>query len=408
MSKIPFNYKASMPDGRYIEGTIKAVSKDAVFDDFSKRGVMLLEITEQSFLTRDIDFKKKVKQSDVSQFMRQLATMTDAGIPITRSLDVLKDQSANPTMGAAIGKIRTDVDGGMTLGDALEGHPTIFKPVSIAMVKAGEAGGFLTPDVLISIADNLEGEIRLKTQIKSAMTYPVIVMSLIMAIVIGLIIFVVPRFATTFEELGSELPAPTQALLAISDIMTGWGAIVVAILVGGLVFAFKKYQWNPKFRQYYEPIKYKFPVFGKLSQKIIISRFSRNFAALLEAGLPIMQILDVVGATSGSYQIELAMQEVKKRVATGEYMSPQLRNHKIFPALLVEMLAVGEESGEMPSMLKKIADSYDYEAEAMTKALSSLIEPLMIAAMGVIVGGILIALYLPMFSVYGVISEGGL
>jgi type IV pilus assembly protein PilC len=408
MAKIPFNYKASLPDGRYIEGVIKAVSKDAVFDDFNKRGVMILEISEQSFLTRDIDFQRRVKQLEVAQFMRQLATMTDAGIPITRSLDVLKDQAANPTMGAAIGKIRNDVDGGMTLGDALEGHPKIFKPVSIAMVKAGEVGGFLTPDVLISIADNLEGEIRLKTQIKSAMTYPTIVMGLILAIVLGLIIFVVPRFATTFEELGSELPAPTLALLSISDAVTGWGVIPIVGLIAGIIFTIKKYQWHPTYRKYYEPIKYKFPVFGKLSQKIIISRFARNFAALLEAGLPIMQILDVVGATSGAHQIENAMQEVKKKVVTGEYMSPQLRNHPIFPPLLVEMLAVGEESGEMPSMLKKIADSYDYEAEAMTKALSSLIEPLMIAAMGVIVGGILVALYLPMFSVYGVISEGGM
>ena len=405
--KLSFNYKASLPDGRYIEGTIKAASKEAVSEDFARRGVMLLEISEQSFLTRDIDFKKKVKQKDVAQFMRQLATMTDAGIPITRCLDVLRDQAANPTLQQAIGKIRADVDGGMNLGDALEVHPTIFKPVSIAMVKAGEAGGFLTPDVLVSIADNLEGEIKLRTEIKSAMTYPVIVMSLILAIVTGLVIFVVPRFALTFEELGSELPAPTVALLALSDALTGWGAIPIVASIFGAIFAFKKYQWNPTFRKYFEPIKYKFPVFGKLSQKIIISRFARNFAALLEAGLPIMQILDVVGSTAGSEQINTALKEVKGRVATGEYMAPQLRNHKIFPTLLVEMLAVGEESGEMPSMLEKIAEAYEYEAEAMTKALSSLIEPLLLAAMGIIVGGILVALYLPMFSVYGVIAEGG-
>ena len=406
-SKIPFNYKAAMPDGRYIEGTIKAASKEAVSEEFAKRGVMLFEINEQSFLTRDIDIKRKVKQKEVAQFMRQLATMTDAGIPITRCLDVLKDQAVNPTLQQTIGKIRTDVDGGMTLGDALEDHPKVFKPVSIAMVKAGEAGGFLTPDVLVSIADNLEAEIKLRAEIKSAMTYPIIVMSLILAIVTALIIFVVPRFAETFGELGSELPAPTLALLAISDALTGWGVIPILATIGAIIYGFKKYQWHPTFRKYFEPVKYKFPVFGKLSQKIIIARFARNFASLLEAGLPIMQILDIVGSTAGSEQINKGLKEVKGRVATGEYMSPQLRNHKIFPALLVEMLAVGEEAGEMPSMLEKIAESYEYEAEAMTKALSSLIEPLLIAAMGIVVGGILIALYLPMFSVYGLIAEGG-
>lgn len=405
--KVPYIYKASLPDGKYIEGTIKAASKEAVADEFSKRGVILLEINEQSILTRDIDFKRKAKQKEVSQFMRQLATMTDAGIAITRCLDVLKDQSASPAMKETISQIRADVDAGSTLGNALEKHPTVFKPVTVAMVRAGEAGGFLTPDVLVSISDNLEAEIKLKAKIKSAMTYPAIVMSLIMIIVTGLILFVVPQFANTFAELNAELPAATRTLMAISEYLRSWWAITFVIFIAVIVFLIKKYSQHPTYRKYYEPIKYKFPVFGKLSQKIIIARFSRNFAALLEAGLPILQILDIVGSTAGSYQIAEALKEVRKRVAIGEYMSPQLRDFKIFPALLVEMLSVGEEAGEMPAMLEKIAEAYEYEAEAMTEALSSLIEPLLLAAMGVIVGGILVALYLPMFSVYGAIADGG-
>lgn len=405
--KTPYIYKASMPDGKYVEGTIKAVSKEAVAQEFSKRGVFLLEISEQSILTRDIDFQKKVKQKEVAQFMRQLATMTDAGIPITRCLDVLKDQAASPGMKDALGKIRADIDSGSTLGNALEKHPDVFKPVPIAMVRAGEAGGFLTPDVLVSISNNLESEIKLKAKIKSAMTYPGIVMTLIMLIVTGLVLFVVPQFAQTFTELGSELPQATKILLAVSEYFRSFWAVTFIGFVGLIVFLLRKYNQTPEFRKIYEPIKFKFPVFGKLSQKIIIARFARNFAALLTAGLPILQILDVVGNTSGSYQISEALKEVRRRVSVGEYMSPQLREFKIFPALLVEMLAVGEEAGEMPSMLIKIAEAYEYEAEAMTDALSSLIEPLLIAVMGVIVGGILIALYLPMFSVYGAIADAG-
>lgn len=405
--KVPYIYKASLPDGKYVEGTIKAISKEAVANEFSKRGVILLEINEQSILTRDIDFKRKVKQKEVAQFMRQLATMTDAGIAITRCLDVLKDQAASPGMKDTISKIRVDVDAGSTLGNALEKHPDVFKPVSIAMVRAGEAGGFLTPDVLVSIANNLEAEIKLRTKIKSAMTYPGIVMTIIGIIVTGLILFVVPQFAKTFTELNSELPLATSILLRISEYFRSWWALTFVIFVVALVLVIRKYRTHPKFRKYFEPVKYRIPVFGKLSQKIIIARFSRNFAALLQAGLPILQILDVVSNTAGSYQISEALKEVRRRVSIGEYMSPQLRDFRIFPALLVEMLAVGEEAGEMPAMLEKIAEAYEYEAEAMTEALSSLIEPLLLAVMGVIVGGILVALYLPMFSVYGAIADAG-
>lgn len=401
-----FVYKARMANGTFVEGTIKADNQQIVIDDFTKRNIVILEIQEQSALNRDIQiFPKRVKQKEVAQFMRQLATLTDAAIPLTRALDVLKEQATNPTFKEVLSKIRADIDVGLTLATALAKHPKVFTPITISMVRAGEAGGFLTPDVMLSIANNLESDIQLKQGIRSAMTYPVLVAGMVVLIVIGLILFVVPQFAKTFNDLGAPLPVPTKILIGISDALTkGPGLIIFAAMVALIIYLWKRYQFNPKFRRVFEPIKFKMPVFGKLSKKVIMGRFARNFGALIDAGLPIMQIMDVVGETSGSIMVEDAMKDARKYVSVGELISPQLRRHPIFPDLLVEMLSVGEEAGEMPIMLSKIADSYDYEVKTTTDALTSLLEPLLIAFLGVMVGGILIALYLPMFSVYTAIG----
>jgi type IV pilus assembly protein PilC len=400
-----FNYKARMSDGRFVEGSIKADSEESVINDFIRRNIVLLEIKEESLLNKDIQlFKKGVSQKEIAQLMRQLATMTDAAIPLTRCLDVLKDQASNPTLKEVLGKVRADIEVGSTLANALAKHEKVFKPITVAMVKAGEAGGFLTPDVLLAIATNLEKEIHLRNKIKSALTYPGIVVILILLIVTALLIFVVPQFTANFANAGQALPLPTQILVAVSGILQGPSIVFpIALVVAGIYF-FKKYQWKPEFRRVWEPIKFRIPVFGKLQKKTIIARFSRNFSSLLDAGLPIMQILEVVGATSASILIEDALKDVRKYVSVGELISPQLKKHTIFPQLLVEMLSVGEESGEMPAILLKIAESYDYEVEAMSDALSSLLEPLLVAFMGVVVGGILIALYLPMFEQYNFVG----
>lgn len=400
-----FNYKARMPDGRFVEGSIKAETEESVVNDFIRRNIVLLEIQEESLLTRDIQiFKKRVKQKEVAQLMRQLATMTDAAIPLTRCLDVLRDQATNPSMKEVLGKLRADIEVGSTLANAMAKHPEVFKPISIAMVRAGEAGGFLTPDVLLGIADNLESEIKIRDKIKSAMTYPLVVLTMISVIVTALLVFVVPQFVEIFKNQGVEVPAITQLLITASTILTGPGIVLPIATLIGTVLLIRRYSGEPAFRLRWEPIKFRLPVFGKLFKKITIARFARNFASLLEAGLPIMQVLDVVGKTSGSLLVENALQDVKRYVGVGEFISPQLRKHDIFPSLLVEMLAVGEESGEMPTMLAKISESYQYEVEAMSDALTSLLEPLLIVVMGLIVGGILIGIYLPMFSSYGVIS----
>lgn len=401
-----FVYKARLPDGKFVEGQIKAESQQIIIDDFIKRNIALLEIQEQSLLSRDVEiFKKKVKTKEVAQFMRQLATMTDAAIPLTRCLDVLRDQATNPAMKDVLQQIRADIDVGSTLANAINKHPKIFSPITVSMVRAGEAGGFLTPEVLVSIAENLEAEVYLKNKIRSALAYPIMVMVLILLIVVALIVFVVPQFAATFAESGVPLPLPTQVLIGVSSVFQGPGLLLVIAAIVGIVYAWRKNSKTPAFRRKWEPIKFKIPVFGKLNKKVIIARFARNFGSLLDAGIPIIQNLDVVGSTSGSVQIEDSLKEVSKAVAVGELISPQLRKYPIFPTLLVEMLAVGEEAGEMPVMLEKIAEAYDYEVEATTDALTSLLEPLLVVTMGVIVGGILVALYMPMFTMYSFIGQ---
>lgn len=401
-----FVYKARLPDGRFVEGQIKAESQQIVVEDFNKRNISLLEIQEQSLLSRDIKiFKPRVKPREVSQLMRQLATMTDAAIPLTRCVDVLREQATNPAMREVLSAIRADIEVGATLANAVAKHPKVFSPITVSMIRAGEAGGFLTPDVLVSIAENLEAETKLKNKIRSALAYPIMVMVLIFIIVAALVVFIVPQFAKTFADAGVPLPLPTQILVDVSNLVQGPGVLVVLAIIAGIVYMWRKNSGKPEFKRKWEPIKYRMPVFGKLNKKIIVARFARNFGSLLDAGLPIMQNLEVVGSTSGSIQIEDSLKEVAKSVSVGELISPQLRKFPIYPNLLVEMLSVGEEAGEMPVMLEKIAEAYDYEVESTTDALTSLLEPLLVVVMGVVVGGILISLYLPMFTMYSFVGN---
>lgn len=403
--KKTFTYKARLPNGKFVEGSIKAENKELVAQNFVEKNIILLEIQEQSLLSKDVQIiPPKVKSKEVASMMRQLATMTDAGIPLVRCLDVIRDQNKNPTFKEVISAIKSDIGAGLSLANAMAKHPKAFSPLIVAMIRAGEAGGFLTPDVLIRIAKNLEADIKIKSKIKSALIYPGVVLSMILLIVTFLLIFVVPGFVENFERSGTELPIPTQILIGVSSIVRGPGLILLAGMVFGITYFIRKNQWNQAYRRAWEPIKYKLPVFGKLFKKVVIARFARNFGSLIDAGLPIIQVIDVVGSTSGSIIIEDALQEAKKYVGVGELISPQLRKHDIFPEILVEMLSVGEEAGEISNMLERIAETYDYEVESMADALTSLLEPLLVVILGVVVGGMLLALYLPMFMVYTMIE----
>lgn len=398
-----FFYEARDPQGRFVEGKTKAENAKVVSAYLVERGYIPLEVKPKSALQKDIKIGSgRVKPKQVAAFVRQFATLNEAGIPISRALDVLRDQQEHPTFKTTIASVRKDIDTGLTLGAAVAKHPTVFSPLTAAMIKAGEAGGFLT-ETLKSIAETLEADVKLRGKIKSAMTYPVAVLGLAALLVTAMLLFIVPIFDDMFTSLGGDLPVATQILVNASEFIKV-GGIPLVIVIVVFVMWWNKNKHRESIRRTIDPIKMKAPIFGKLVQKITIARFSQNFGALLAAGLPLMQVLDIVGSTSGSTILEDALIEVKKGVSQGELIAPQLSKHPIFPKMLVEMLAIGEDAGEIPNMMERIAISYNEEVDTMTDSLSALMEPLMLMVLGGVVGGMVIAMYMPIFSIYDLVG----
>lgn len=397
-----FEYSVRNQDGKIVRNKIEASSEAAVANRLKSMGLAPLSITEVSTtgLQKEINipgFGPKVKLKDLAVMTRQLATMVSAGLTLLRSLSILAEQTENEALRKILGTVRGDVENGQALSVALSKHPNDFPPLMVNMIRAGETGGFLEKS-LISIAENYETEVALRQKVKSAMTYPVMVFIMAILAVIGMLLFIVPVFENMFAEVGSELPAPTQMLVNLSAIMR-WLAPV--LLVGLIVFVvwWGKNKNSERVRRLVDPWKLKLPVFGGLNQKIAVSRFSRNFGTMLGAGVPLLQALDIVGSTSGNIVVEDAIGDVKTAVQHGEALSTPLKRHPVFPPMVVQMMAVGEDSGALEEMLSKVSDFYDQEVESTTEQLTSLIEPLMIAILGTLIGGMIIALYMPIFSI---------
>lgn len=399
-----FNYKAKDPNGNYIENKIKAFRIEDVENELLSRGFTPLDIEETNVFSRDLSFGKKgIKLKEVAQFARQFATMTQAAVPIVRTLEILHDQSSNPTMKDIIRQLITDISNGSSLGDALAKHPDTFSQIMVSMVRAGESGGFLDK-TLLSVAESLEAEVKLKAKIKSAMTYPVVIFILAIVMCIAMLLFIVPVFDDLFKSLGGDLPVPTQILVNLSEFLKV-GAIPIAIAIGIFIFWWRKNKNNQKIREFIDPIKLKIPVFGKLHNLIIMSRFARNFGSLLDAAVPIVPVIDIVGTTTGSTVVEKALQNVRDSVLSGGTVAKPMADNELFPKMLVEMTAIGEDAGDMPNMLNKVADAYDDDVEAMTDSLTSLLEPIMLVFLGGVVGSMIVALYLPIFSVYDLVNK---
>lgn len=405
MAQQSFKYEArSTVTSKFVEGSIKAENKQAVAEHLIRLNYIPLNISPQSALSKDLKIGGgRVKLKDVAQFIRQLSTLIKAGIPLIKSIDVLRDQVTNPTFKNAISDVRKSLDTGATLASALAKHPTIFPPLVTSMIKAGETGGMLV-DALDGVAKTLESDVRLKSKIKSAMTYPVAILGLAGLLITAMLLFIIPVFQNMFESMGGELPLPTQMLVMLSQAMP---VLLPTLLVSVIAFNvwWKKNKHKESIRKVVDPLKLKLPIFGKLNQKVAVARFTHNFGNLMAAGLPVMQVMDIVGSTSGNYVLEDAMKESRKGVAQGELIAPNLAKHKIFPKMLTEMLSVGEDAGEIPSMMKKIAETYDEEVNTMTESLAALMEPLMLMLLGGVVGGMVIALYLPIFNMAEVVGK---
>lgn len=407
MAAKTYEYAVRDKGGKLVKGRVEASNQAAVANRLREMGLAAVSISEVSNggLQKEIKvpgMSDRIKLKDVAIMSRQLATMIGAGLSLIRALAILAEQTESKALAKVVAQVRSDVEVGTAFSTALAKHAEVFPPLMINMVKAGEVGGFLD-QVLVSVASNFESELKLRGKIKSAMTYPVVVFVIAILAVVGMLLFIVPVFAGMFASLGGALPAPTQFLVVLSGIMK-WaiGPLVLATAI--FAFWWSKHKNDRGVRERVDPLKLKLPVFGKLFQKIAISRFTRNFGTMLHAGVPLLQALDIVGETSGNLVIERATRAVKESVRTGQSLSAPLASHAIFPPMVVQMMAVGEDTGALDTMLEKVSDFYDQEVEATTEALTSLIEPLMIVVIGGIVGGMIIALYMPIFSVFNLIQ----
>ncbi len=398
-----FEYKIIDVNGKQQKGRLDAASETAAVATLRQQGSVPLSIEEAGVgLKKEIKIPGiggGVKLKDLAIFARQFATMTNSGLALLRSLAILEDQITSVPLAKAVREVRNDIEGGLSLSGSLAKHPKVFPTLMIAMVRAGETGGFLD-DALERIAVNFEKDAALRGKVKSALTYPVLVLGFSVIMIAGVLIFIVPVFEKMFKSLGGQLPLPTQIIVNVSHSLVWLAPLLIAAGFVGTGLLKATLRSNPAFRLAFDKFKLRIPVFGNLFTKIAISRFARNLGTLLSVGVPVMQALDVVGATTGNSVISAAMVDVQAAVRQGEPMSGPLANHPVFPQMVTQMVEVGEESGQISQMLNKIADFYDREVDQAAEQLTAAIEPIMVVLMGGLVGGMVVCLYLPMFSIY--------
>jgi type IV pilus assembly protein PilC len=404
---LTYEYSVRDKSGKIVTGKLQAESQATVVQKLKSMGYAPLQVTEQKSagMKKDIQipgFKTKVKLKDLAIMSRQFAVMINSSLSLLRSLTILSEQTENKELARVLTLVRNDVETGQSLSASLALHPDAFPPLMINMIRAGEIGGFLDA-VLLQLAENYEAEVKLRGKVKSAMTYPVVVFVIAIIAVVGMLLFIVPVFAHMFDDLGGTLPAPTRVLVFLSKWMKIFAPIGAVSLVVFLAI-WPKFKHKPAVRNFLDPLKLKAPVFGLLAQKIALSRFSRNLGTMMRSGVPILQALDIVSSTTGNVVLERAIQDVQESVRSGESLTRPLAQHSVFPPMVVQMMAVGEDTGALDDMLDKIADFYDQEVEATTEALTALIEPLMIAVLGGIIGSMIIALYMPIFGVFKLIQ----
>jgi len=401
-----FAYQARDSSGKMTSGVQEAVTEDNAVDTLMTRGLMVLSIQEQAGgkVTRRIG---RVSETDLVLVTRQLATMIDAGLPLMTGLTALYEQ-ADPKKQAGLqrvlGELIARVQEGDSFNEAISKHPKVFNRLYISMVKAGESGGLLA-EVLDRLASFLEENARLHKKVKSALTYPIVVVSIAFCITTFLIVKVVPVFGSIFADFGAKLPAPTQFLMDVSDfVRSEWWMLIM--IMGGIYFGIRTFVQSDSGSKLWDRWKLKLPVFGELIRKICMTRFARTFAQLIRSGVPILEVMDIVGETSGNHVIFVAIKSVRDSVEKGDHLTNAMSRQTVFPPMMLRMVAAGESTGKIDTMLEKMADFWDEEIEATLDALTSLIEPIMIVVLGTIVGGIVIAMFLPIFKLNEIVNNG--
>ncbi len=400
-----FTYKARDRSGEILQDQIEGNDVVSVATTLRQQGLLVIDVKERSVGRKDIlEPFKKVKLADLVVFTRQFATMINAGLPIIRALYVLSEQTANKKLQETLNEVRKDVEAGLALSEALEKHPKVFSRLYTEMVRAGEIGGILD-DVLLRIANQLERDQELRRQVKSAMAYPVVVLALAILAASFMLIFIVPIFARMFEDLGGDLPLPTRVAMGLSGVLASPFGVLIYLALGAGVFFFLRWRKTENGRKAVDPVVLKIPArIGDIVQKVALARFARTLGTLSAAGVPILQALEITAASSGNYVIEQALLKSREAIREGLPIYRPLEEEPVFPPMVTRMIAVGEETGDIDGMLAKIAEFYESEVDAAVKALTSIIEPLMIVVVGAIVGGIIIAMYLPMFRIFELIE----
>lgn len=402
-----FIYKAKSADGKLIEETIEAESERLVRNMLRDKKLTIINIQQKTTTKMQVDIFAALKkfqgvnEQAITVFSRQFATMINAGLAMVRCLDILAEQTEDKKLQETLINVRRDVEGGMALSNSLAKYPNVFSPLYISMVRAGELGGVLD-EVLERLAGFMEKDYNLKKKVKSAMTYPLVILVMAILIVGFLVIYILPTFVNLFEGMSLDLPLPTKILIGITNGIRNPWILGTALVVFGLIgFALAQYGKNPTGRKQYDLIKLKMPVFGMLNKKVAISRFCRTLGTLLSSGVPIMQALEIVGKASGNEVIAETVLKVRESIREGESIATPLAESEMFPPMVTQMVAVGEETGNLDAMLSKIADFYDTEVEYILSSLTSMLEPIMILGMGGIVGFIVIAVFLPLYQLIG-------
>jgi type IV pilus assembly protein PilC len=399
-----FKYTAKESTGKTVSGILDYSDRALLIDALRKKGLIIISIEEASKAKRKIIYTRgNVKLEDIVIFSRQLATMVDSGIPLVQAFDILCEQIEKPNFKNILAKIRDDIETGSSLSDALSRHPAIFSALYINMVKAGESSGALD-DILDRLATYLEKTSALQRKVKSSLVYPTVVVTMAFLITLVMLLKVIPTFKGIFAMLGGTLPLPTRILIFVSDTIRQMFLYVV-IIAGIIVAALRWYIRTPKGREAFDTMLLKMPVLGQLFRKVAVAKFTKTLATLVKSGVPILVSLEIVGKTAGNMVIEKAVEVVRTGIKEGENIAGPLAKSGAFPPMVVRMIHVGEQTGELEKMLSKISDFYEDQVDAAVSGLTSLIEPLIIAFLGIVIGGIVIAMFLPVFKLTEIISH---
>jgi len=395
--EVIFEWEGKDKNGKPVRGEIRAGGEAVVSAQLRRQGILANKIRK-----RRSSGGRSIKQKDIAIFTRQLATMMKAGVPLLQSFDIVARGSTNPRMTKLLNDIRGDVETGTNLSSAFRKHPLHFDALYCNLVEAGEAGGILEA-LLDRLAIYQEKTMAIKSKIKSALMYPVAVMVVAFVVLTVIMIFVIPAFKEVFKSFGADLPAPTLFVIALSEFFVTWWWAIFGLIFGGIYFFLESWKRSEKMQMAMDRLLLKIPVFGELINKSVIARWTRTLATMFAAGVPLVEALDSVGGASGNAVYALATQQIQKDVSTGSALTTSMTATGVFPTMVLQMAAIGEESGSLDHMLSKCAEFYEDEVDEMVKGLSSLMEPFIIVILGVLIGGIVVSMYLPIFKLGAVV-----